>query len=198
MLFQAQLPSLTGFHWVLAEGHPIYKKFCLRQLAMLVERHVMEAQHLTHAQKTAIRQVVLAEGSEGPKLYDHFLYLLGDYSSRNAPLDPSRLPHWLPMPERPRDGPFEMYVNTAGRYTGTVNCNFDRIQTETLMIHARDDPIVGFTTIHWEKVKRNAKIISMFTERGGHTAFSSGFSPIGPCYTDNLALDYFSAILLSN
>ena len=76
-----------------------------------------------------------------------------------------------------------------------MNVNWDKIAVPTIVLHSRDDPLVGHETTLWEEAYKNPNVISLVLDRGGHTAYSQGIFPVGPSYTDHVSLDFFAALL---
>ena len=113
------------------------------------------------------------------------------------------LPHSLPLPLPPsgrgqNNDPYVKFHSTAAHYECTAGCKLDQIRVTTLMIHARDDPIVAFRESAWRAAGDNKHIISVATERGGHCGWAEGVSPLGPAYSDRVVVDYISAVLQLN
>lgn len=62
---------------------------------------------------------------------------------------------------------------SASRFLGAIRC-------PTLLINAKDDPIVPVASLPVEIVSRNACLSGLFPEAGGHTGFLGGTSPHHP------------------
>ena len=71
----------------------------------------------------------------------------------------------------------------------------DRVEVTTLMLHARDDPIVGYDDINWDAVARNKNFITVITNRGGHVGWLQGMLPLGPTYSDDVTCEFIRAVL---
>jgi len=52
----------------------------------------------------------------------------------------------------------------------------DRIAIPTLLLHARDDPVVPPSSIPFSLLQRNANITTVLTRRGSHATFAEGLS----------------------
>ena len=111
------------------------------------------------------------------------------------------LPHRLPITPTGGRGSaqfaetYAKFVSTAAHYEGTAQCKLDQIQVTTLMVHARDDPIVAFSEASWKAAGENKHIIAVSTERGGHCGWAEGVQPFGPAFSDRLVVNYISAVL---
>ena len=111
------------------------------------------------------------------------------------------LPHQLPLTPTGGRGSaqfaetYAKFVSTAAHYEGTAQCKLDQIQVTTLMVHARDDPIVAFSEASWKAAGENKHIIAVSTERGGHCGWAEGVQPFGPAFSDRLVVNYISAVL---
>ena len=85
---------------------------------------------------------------------------------------------------------------TALHTNSPVRGRVEKIAVTTLVIHARDDPIVSHDdTIDWSRMRRNRNVISVRTDRGGHLGWHEGLLPFGATWADKRACDFVHAVL---
>eukprot|EP00656_Telonema_subtile_P007474 TRINITY_DN13507_c0_g1_i3.p2 TRINITY_DN13507_c0_g1~~TRINITY_DN13507_c0_g1_i3.p2 ORF type:complete len:317 (+),score=94.54 TRINITY_DN13507_c0_g1_i3:476-1426(+) len=124
--------------------------------------------------------------TSGSRFYDRFLHALPSFSGQ----DPScaRTP-----------GEHHGYCKlSAGHYAGAAFFGMDRICVPTLLMHAKDDPVVPHHNLNWEKVFENKHIISVTTKRGGHVGWFEGVLPHGATWSDKMMLGYISSVIEIN
>jgi predicted alpha/beta-fold hydrolase len=84
---------------------------------------------------------------------------------------------------------------TAANYFRTQSSNqfLDRIQTPTLMVHAKDDPLVPFRIYDHPAISKNTHLRMVAVDRGGHLGFLARHGP--RFWLDELAMDWVEEIL---
>lgn len=67
----------------------------------------------------------------------------------------------------------------------------DKIRTNTLIVHSKEDPMCPYRTVPVEEIRKNNKLTAAFTDKGGHV----GFWSIPPGWLNNSVGNYFSSYL---
>eukprot|EP00808_Paulinella_micropora_P020912 g32063.t1 len=117
------------------------------------------------------------------ELYDRFIYTLGKFAyMRKAQLNV----------------PYKYFENTAEHWENPAEKFISGIGISTLVLHARDDPVVSNAHVRWRKLWANKHVITAHTKRGGHVSWFEGWFPIGPSYGDRLSANFASALLESH
>ena len=88
-----------------------------------------------------------------------------------------------------------MFCGTEDHYTGIVRGKYDMIKVTTLILYARDDPILMFDSLDWDDIESNKNIISVTTKKGGHVAWEEYLFPAGESWANRLSLRFISSIL---
>lgn len=65
----------------------------------------------------------------------------------------------------------------------------------TLIIHAKDDPVVSFDHVDWKTICKNKNIITLFTKRGGHSGWYENMLLFGDSWADRVCGNFISALL---
>ncbi|CAE7291990.1 ABHD1 [Symbiodinium pilosum] len=89
--------------------------------------------------------------------------------------------------------PLHGYVNAAD-YHRAINPrhHLDNIAIPTLVVHAEDDPVISYTTMPFQVLRRNPRIYVAVTKRGGHIGWGSGGLGAG-AWTDAMAAHFMQA-----
>ena len=84
---------------------------------------------------------------------------------------------------------------TAANYFRTQSSNqfLEHIQTPTLMVHAKDDPLVPFRIYDHPALSRNANLRMVAVEQGGHLGFLARHRP--RFWLDELTMGWVEEIL---
>jgi len=114
------------------------------------------------------------------EFYDKFLYLAPSSSGGSA---------------RQRNQPYVFLKTMAAHYADSAISHVDNVQVSTLVMHAKDDPVVSFEHIDWNRVSKNRHIIRLTTRRGGHCSWYEGILPFGATWADRVASNFISAVL---
>lgn len=69
------------------------------------------------------------------------------------------------------------------------------IKVTTLILHAKDDPILMYDSLDWHDIQNNKNIISVVTKRGGHVAWEENMIPAGESWANRISLRFISSIL---
>ena len=189
-----------------------------------IERHVQESSQIDSNTK---KEALSCISPDAMHMYESFLQSLPDYAGKGKEIDADTpMPAWMDRsgPSAKLLGHYSGLISLC-KYTcyevvfrsGTANLNYGKIKTPTMMLHARDDPVVGCSvsrhsshssalwrcadlcilqTTDWRHACANPHIIGVLFERGGHTGFSKGYFPAGPSHGDDLTLDFFGSLLL--
>lgn len=67
----------------------------------------------------------------------------------------------------------------------------DRIQTNGLIIHSKEDPLCPFEYTPVNEIKANPNLVTLFPERGGHV----GFWSLPPGWVENSITQYFTQFI---
>ena len=67
-----------------------------------------------------------------------------------------------------------------------------KIFIPTLLVHAEDDPVVSYSTMPFQDLRRNPKLYVAVTKRGGHIGWGSGGMGAG-AWTDTMAAHFLQA-----
>jgi predicted alpha/beta-fold hydrolase len=88
-----------------------------------------------------------------------------------------------------------IFQGNDAHYAGLAGDKMSNVKVTTLIMHAVDDPIVGYHSVDWEACYANKNIISVSTERGGHIGWLTGIIPFGPTWADVATVNFISSVL---
>lgn len=86
---------------------------------------------------------------------------------------------------------------TAPHYMNTAGNNLHKIRVPTLIMTARDDPMMApsfFNTLERAGLE-NPNVIFARTNRGGHCAWHTGVYPAGASYAEKMLVDFIAAVV---
>jgi hypothetical protein len=112
--------------------------------------------------------------------YDKFLYLSPSTSGNTS---------------RQKSEPYVFLKTMANHYKESAISLVDNVQVSTLVLHSKDDPVVSFDHIDWNRVSKNRHIIRLTTRRGGHCSWYEGMLPFGATWADRVSSNFISAVL---
>lgn len=88
--------------------------------------------------------------------------------------------------------PLHGFEDAADYYKQCSSAFFmDRIQTNGLIIHSKEDPLCPFEYTPVDAINTNPNLTSLFPDRGGHV----GFWSLPPGWTENSVTGYFSQFM---
>lgn len=86
--------------------------------------------------------------------------------------------------------PLHGFENADDYYARCSSYYFmDRIKTDTLVVHSKEDPMCPFKWTPFKAIAENPKCVSCFTEKGGHV----GFWSLPPGWLNKTVADYFES-----
>lgn len=150
-----------------------YKVFLTLQVRECARRHLLVDKRIDNPE--AFKQPL---GLDMMEFYDKFLYM--------APSS-SAVPN--------KSEPYVFLKTMANHYKESAISLVDNVQVSTLVLHARDDPVVSFDHIDWNRVAQNRHIIRLTTRRGGHCSWYEGMLPFGATWADRVSSNFISAVL---
>lgn len=182
-----------GVQAAMAQG---YKKFVDTTIRRMAERH-MENEKRVDFDKERLRAMLNRPHVDGDVLYDECIWC-----------SPQRSEWPLPTKEAERQAFQSRMVSRKGldterpvfegndaHYQGLAGGFLSKIEVTTLMLHAVDDPIVGYHSIDWDACYNNKNIISVSTQRGGHVGWLTGLVPFGPTWADAATVHFVRSVL---
>jgi len=83
---------------------------------------------------------------------------------------------------------------TASEYHEAISPrpHLSKIAIPTLLVHAEDDPVISYSTMPFQDLRRNPKLYVAVTKRGGHIGWGSGGLGAG-AWTDSMAAHFMQA-----
>ncbi|CAE7229283.1 ABHD3 [Symbiodinium necroappetens] len=83
---------------------------------------------------------------------------------------------------------------TASEYHEAISPrpHLNKISIPTLLVHAEDDPVISYSTMPFQDLRRNPKLYVAVTKRGGHIGWGSGGLGAG-AWTDTMAAHFMQA-----
>jgi hypothetical protein len=151
-----------------------YKVFLKLQVRECARRHLLVDKRITNP--LAFKQPI---GVDMMEFYDKFLYMSPSPSGNSGS----------------RSEPYVFLKTMANHYKESAISLVDNVQVSTLVLHAKDDPVVSFEHIDWNKVSKNRHIIRLTTRRGGHCSWYEGMLPFGATWADRISSNFISAVL---
>ena len=89
--------------------------------------------------------------------------------------------------------PLQGYANASEFYEAvTPRPHLSKIGIPTLLVHAEDDPVISYTTMPFQDLRRNPRLYVAVTKRGGHIGWGSGGLGAG-AWTDAMAAHFVQA-----
>ena len=186
-----------------------YKAFMDNAIARMVRRHLRNDKRPTF-NREAIERLV-DQGTNADLMYDAIIYAQPSRSewpvpatSAQAFADFRERQRKYPNPEccyaeqkemEGREGVRVMCEGNKKHYSGLAMPYISSVEVTTLMIHARDDPVVGYHSIDWQACAANKNIITVKTNRGGHVGWLSGAMPFSYTWADNCTVDFIRSVL---
>ena len=84
--------------------------------------------------------------------------------------------------------------STASEYHEAISPrpHLGKISIPTLLVHAEDDPVISYSTMPFQDLRRNPKLYVAVTKRGGHIGWGSGGLGAG-AWTDTMAAHFMQA-----
>ena len=186
-----------------------YKLFMDAAIARMATRHIRNDKR-PEFDRDAIQRLI-DKGTNADLLYDAVIYaqptrsewpLSGTLTTAMADFHERKRHH--PDPEccyrkidkgqRDGNGLRAMCQGNEKHYSGLAMPYISSVEVTTLMIHSRDDPVVGYSSIDWEACAANKNIITVKTNRGGHVWLLS-IIPIWNTWADDCTVDFIRAVL---
>ena len=192
-----------------------YKAFMDDAIARMARRHIRNDKR-PEFNREAIQHLV-DQGTNADQMYDAIIYAQPTRSewplpatSASAAADFRERQRRNPDPKccyaddghgkspatgRGRDGVRVMCEGNKKHYKGLAMPYISSVEVTTLMIHARDDPVVGYDSIDWDACAANKNIITVKTNRGGHVGWLSGALPFSGTWADDCTVDFIRSVL---
>ena len=150
-----------------------YKAFVDTTIRKMAERHLKNEKR-TNFDRERVRAMMNRPHVDGDVLYDEFIWCSPQRSE--WPLPPTKIAEIEAFQQRmaSRKGtkiPRQVFHGNEAHYNGLAGNKLGQIEVTTLMMHAVDDPIVGYHSIDWEACLANKNIIAVATKRGGHVGY---------------------------
>eukprot|EP00943_MAST-04B_sp_MAST-4B-sp1_P009726 g9726.t1 len=164
----------------------VYRDFVDRTLKTMAHRSLNTDVRDWPKRKSMLK--ALSEEKDTNRLYDSIIYNSCTYSNQGKPGVFVSKPT-LQGIERP------MFCGTEDHYTGLVRGKYHMIKVTTLILHAKDDPILMYDSLDWHDIQNNKNIISVVTKRGGHVAWEENMIPAGESWANRISLRFISSIL---
>eukprot|EP00457_Paulinella_chromatophora_P002164 gb/GEZN01002168.1/.p1 GENE.gb/GEZN01002168.1/~~gb/GEZN01002168.1/.p1 ORF type:complete len:659 (-),score=76.95 gb/GEZN01002168.1/:568-2544(-) len=163
-----------------------YQFFLQMQTLECCRRHLQYDKHISDAKRAQLEKLLsLSSLLLNPlSLYDRFIFQHGKYSYKRK--EQHNLANYIPF-ENTR----EHWEHCAERYIPGIGIT-------TLVLQARDDPVVSNAHVRWKSLWNNKHVITLHTKRGGHVSWFEGWFPIGPSFSDRVSANFVSALLESH
>merc|ERR1711904_265911 len=98
------------------------------------------------------------------------------------------------MGDRAFTGPMNGYKNVEEYYaSSSPHSKLHQIAVRTLILHARDDPVIGIDTLPMDEMRKNPKLLAAVTRRGGHLSWMSSAKHKGATWPDRVAAHFLEA-----
>jgi len=152
-----------------------YKVFLKLQVRECARRHLLVDKRITNP--ASFKQPI---GVDMMEFYDKFLYMSPSTSGNS---------------QGQKSEPYVFLKTMANHYKESAISLVDNVQVSTLVLHAKDDPVVSFEHIDWTRVSKNRHIIRVTTRRGGHCSWYEGMLPFGATWADRISSNFISAVL---
>ena len=65
------------------------------------------------------------------------------------------------------------------------------MQAPLLVVHAADDPVIGFDELPFDALRANPRVTTAFSATGGHLGYMAGVGGGGTPWSDEVAISFF-------
>jgi abhydrolase domain-containing protein 1/3 len=174
-----------------------YKQFIDSTMRKMAERHLANEKR-PDFDRERLRAMLDRPHVDGDVLYDEAIWCSPQRSE--WPLPPTKLAEAQSFQQRilSRKGSVKerpVFEGNDAHYAGLAGDKLAQIEVTTLMLHAVDDPIVGYHSVNWNSCLANKNIISVTTRRGGHVGWLTGLFPFGPTWADTTTVNFVRSVL---
>ena len=186
-----------------------YKAFMDNAIARMATRHICNDKR-PDFNRAAIQEMIDV-GSNADQLYDAVIYAQPtrsewplpatrhrakqDFNERRRKFSNPRCCYGKGEGEQICEGVRVLGVGNEKHYNGLAMPYISSVKVTTLMIHAVDDPVVGYDSIDWFACSKNKNIITVKTKRGGHVGWLAGSLPFGSTWADDCSVDFIRSVL---
>jgi predicted alpha/beta-fold hydrolase len=174
-----------------------YKKFIDTTIRKMAERHLKNEKR-KNFDRERLRAMLSLPHVDGDVLYDECIWCSPQRSEWPLPSTKIEAENSFQQRMLSRSGvqkAREIFDGNEKHYQGLAGDKLDKIAVTTLMLHAVDDPIVGYHSIDWDACYANKNIISVATQRGGHVGWCTGIVPFGSTWADEVTVHFVSSVL---